>query len=97
MSCQGSEDGASLVTLEAASLTDRGDDGCALAAELVEESSIRYWKPLTTARCFDPIEDWRTVALDVRGRSMPTGHYIAEEAPEETLREFAAFFGQEGP
>jgi hypothetical protein len=29
----------------------------------------------------------------VRGRTMPTGHYIAEEAPEETLREFRAFFG----
>ena len=47
-------------------------------------------------RCFDPIEDWRSVATDVRGRTMPAGHYIAEEAPEETLREFTAFFGQEG-
>jgi len=44
-------------------------------------------------RCFDPIEDWRSVATDVRGRAMTTGHYIAEEAPEETLREFRAFFG----
>ena len=44
-------------------------------------------------RCFDPIEDWRSVAADVRGRTMPTGHYIAEEAPGETLREFRAFFG----
>jgi haloacetate dehalogenase len=47
-------------------------------------------------RCFDPIEDWRSVATDVRGRTMPTGHYIAEEAPEETLREFVGFFGQDG-
>ena len=47
-------------------------------------------------RCFDPIDDWRSVATDVRGRTMPTGHYIAEEAPEATLREFAAFFGDDG-
>jgi len=46
-------------------------------------------------RCFDPLEDWRSVARDVRGRSMPAGHYIAEEAPDETLREFTAFFGEE--
>ena len=44
-------------------------------------------------KCFDPIGDWQAVATDVRGRTMPTGHYIAEEAPEETLREFRAFFG----
>ena len=42
-------------------------------------------------RYFSPVEDWRTVAEDVRGRALPAGHYLAEEAPEETLRELAAF------
>jgi len=42
-------------------------------------------------RYFSPVEDWRTVAVDVRGRALPAGHYLAEEAPEETLRELAAF------
>lgn len=43
-------------------------------------------------RYFEPVADWRTVAVDVRGRSLPTGHYIPEEAPDATLAELRAFF-----
>jgi haloacetate dehalogenase len=42
---------------------------------------------------FRPLDDWRAVADDVHGRAMPTGHYIAEEAPEATLETLAAFLG----
>jgi haloacetate dehalogenase len=44
-------------------------------------------------RLFDPIADWCSVATDVRGSVMPTGHYIAEEAPAQTLAHLLAFFG----
>ncbi len=44
-------------------------------------------------RLFDPIADWGSVALDVRGRALPSGHFLAEEAPEQTLDEFLRFFG----
>lgn len=43
-------------------------------------------------RFFKPIDDWRAVASDVRGKALPCGHYLAEEVPEETLRELTAFF-----
>ena len=43
-------------------------------------------------RLFKPLEDWAQVATDVRGRSLPSGHYLAEEAPDETLAELLAFF-----
>jgi haloacetate dehalogenase len=43
-------------------------------------------------RLFDPIADWKGVALDVRGKPLACGHYLAEEAPEETLAELLAFF-----
>ena len=46
-------------------------------------------------RYFDPVADWRSVATDVRGRALPSGHYLAEEAPEETLAELSAFFSTE--
>ncbi len=36
-------------------------------------------------RCFKPIEEWRRVALDVRGEKLPCGHYIPEEAPEALI------------
>ena len=44
-------------------------------------------------RLFDPIADWGSVARDVRGRALPSGHFLAEEAPKETLAELLAFFG----
>lgn len=43
-------------------------------------------------RLFDPIADWKRVANDVRGKRLPCGHYLAEEAPEETYAELLAFF-----
>lgn len=36
-------------------------------------------------RCFEPLAEWQRVAADVRGRPLPCGHYIAEEAPEALL------------
>jgi haloacetate dehalogenase len=43
-------------------------------------------------RFFKPLDDWRAVAVNVVGRSLPCGHYLAEEVPDETLRELIAFF-----
>lgn len=43
-------------------------------------------------RCFKPLEDWRAVAGDVRGRTLPCGHYIPEEVPEKLLEEMMGFF-----
>ena len=43
-------------------------------------------------RLFDPVADWRTVASDVRGKPLPSGHYLAEEAPKETCAALLAFF-----
>ena len=42
-------------------------------------------------RLFDPLAEWRAVADDARGRPLPCGHYLAEEAPDATLAELEAF------
>lgn len=42
-------------------------------------------------RLFDPLSDWRAVASDVRGKSLPAGHYIPEEIPELLLHELLPF------
>jgi len=47
-------------------------------------------------RCFDPIADWQDHALDVRGHSMPCGHYIPEEQPQQCAAALDAFFGAAG-
>jgi haloacetate dehalogenase len=43
-------------------------------------------------RCFDVPRLWRAAAHDFTGRSLPCGHYIAEEAPALLLEEVFAFF-----
>ena len=45
-------------------------------------------------RCFLPLDEWRRVADDVRGRSLPCGHYVPEEAPEELIAEVREFLGR---
>ena len=36
-------------------------------------------------KCFDPIAEWKRVAVNVRGETVACGHYIPEEAPEALL------------
>jgi len=36
-------------------------------------------------KTYDVLETWREVALDVSGHTVPGGHYLPEEAPQETL------------
>ena len=43
-------------------------------------------------KCFDPIEDWKRVANQVSGKSVPCGHYIPEELPDQLIEESRAFF-----
>jgi haloacetate dehalogenase len=43
-------------------------------------------------RSFQPIEAWRERAADVRGQMLPSGHYPAEQAPDETLAQMRSFF-----
>jgi haloacetate dehalogenase len=42
-------------------------------------------------RCFKPLDDWRRVATDVSGTTLPCGHYIPEEVPELLLKELLDF------
>ncbi len=41
---------------------------------------------------WDFLAIWREWAEDVRGRGIDSGHFLAEEAPEETYAELRAFF-----
>ena len=43
-------------------------------------------------RCFDPLAEWKALATQVEGNSLPCGHYIPEEAPEALLDRVLPFF-----
>lgn len=45
-------------------------------------------------KMFDCLADWREVASNVTGRALDCGHFIPEEAPEETLAEIKAFIAR---
>ena len=38
------------------------------------------------------IETWQRWATDVRGQALACGHYLPEEAPDETLAKLTGFF-----
>ncbi len=44
-------------------------------------------------RCFDPLAEWRKRAVEVSGRALPGGHYLAEEEPDAVTAELLDFFG----
>lgn len=45
----------------------------------------------TVGRCFSPLAEWESVATDVAGVSLPSGHYIPEEVPELLLNHALKF------
>jgi haloacetate dehalogenase len=45
------------------------------------------------AERYDVLAVWRERADDVRGEALPCGHFLPEEAPEETLAALREFFG----
>ena len=42
---------------------------------------------------YDMVAIWRDWADDVRGQPIDSGHFLAEEAPDETYAALSAFFG----
>jgi haloacetate dehalogenase len=45
-------------------------------------------------RWFDVLDVWRGWADDVRGRALECGHFLAEEAPDETYKALYEFFSE---
>jgi len=67
---------------------DAADAGTKLECPLL----VLWGEKGVVNRLFDPLANWRAVANDVRGRKLPCGHYLPEEAPEETCAELLSFF-----
>ncbi|MGO4278820.1 haloacetate dehalogenase [Cupriavidus sp. OV038] len=68
---------------------DRAD---AEAGRQVECEMLALWgADGAVGKCFQPLEEWRKVARRVTGHALPSGHYIAEEVPEQLLAEVLPF------
>ncbi len=44
---------------------------------------------------YDVLQIWHDWADDVRGQAVDSGHYLPEEAPEETYNALYAFFARD--
>jgi haloacetate dehalogenase len=49
------------------------------------------------ASWYEPLEIWRAWADDVRGWPVDAGHFLPEEAPDQTARDLLAFFAEATP
>jgi haloacetate dehalogenase len=58
--------------------------GCPVLALWGRQGSLEEW--------YDVVGIWRGWADEARGRAIDCGHYLPEEAPEETHAELRAFF-----
>ena len=69
---------------------DRADVAAGL--KLSQPLRVLWGEHGAVGKCFDVPGLWAERAHDMSGRSLPCGHYIAEEAPELLLEEAFQFF-----
>jgi haloacetate dehalogenase len=53
---------------------------------------VLWGEKALVGRIYDPVAVWQDYALDVAGRGVPSGHFLPEEAPQETLDALLEFF-----
>ncbi len=84
---------ASCEDYRAAASIDLAHDEADIEKRIASPLLVLWGAKGRIARAFDVLATWRERARDVRGRALPCGHYVPEEAPDETLRELLDFFG----
>jgi haloacetate dehalogenase len=84
---------AGLEDYRAAATVDLADDERDLGRKLSCPVLAVWGEHGKMHQLFDVLATWREKAGDVRGRALPCGHFIPEEAPEELLAELLPFLG----
>ena len=76
----------------AASTLDRAHDEADRGRRFIQCPVLALWsRDGFLATSGDVLATWRERARDVRGRAIDCGHFLAEEAPEETASEILGF------
>jgi haloacetate dehalogenase len=70
------------------------DDADAAAGRRVAQPLLALWGERgAMGRMYDVLASWTAVCDDAAGFAVDAGHFLAEEAPEQTAEALAAFFG----
>lgn len=75
----------------AAAKQDYADDEADLARRIACPTLVIWGEYGKMHTLFDVLATWRDKAVDVRGHSLPCGHFIPEEAPAALLADLLAF------
>jgi haloacetate dehalogenase len=78
----------------AAATLDRQHDEADRGRRRIGCPVLVLWSETGWVAGWDPLGTWRTWADDARGGAISAGHFLPEEAPEETLRAILAFLGE---
>jgi haloacetate dehalogenase len=74
----------------AAGTLDVADDAADRGRRIQCPTLVLWSAAGTVGQWYDPLDIWRAWASDVRGGPVDAGHFLPEEAPEETLRHILA-------
>ncbi len=75
-----------------ASIDLENDQADLTAGRMIEAPLLVLWGEQGVIQsCFQPLDEWRRLARDVRGAALPCGHYVPEEAPAELLAQALPF------
>jgi haloacetate dehalogenase len=83
---------ASCEDYRAAASIDLEHDDADIATKVACPMLVLWGEFGRMGRLYPVMDTWRARAADVRGTSLPCGHFVAEEDPEGTIRELLAFF-----
>jgi haloacetate dehalogenase len=83
---------ASCEDYRAAATIDLEHDEADMARKVACPLLVLWGEKAPMHGLYDVLETWRERASDVRGRPLPCGHYLPEEAPDETADELLQFF-----
>ncbi len=72
------------------------DDADVAAGRKVTQPLLALWGARgAMGRLYDVLASWEAVATDTRGAAVDSGHFLAEEAPDETLAALEEFLTRE--
>lgn len=83
---------ASCEDYRAAITIDMDHDKADLDARIVCPLLVLWGAKGLMHKNFDVLDTWREKAVDVRGQALDCGHFLPEEAPDETLTALLGFF-----
>jgi haloacetate dehalogenase len=76
----------------AAATLDVADDEADRGRRRIRCPTLVLWSATgAVGRWYDPLDVWKDWAIDVRGGPIEAGHFLPEEAPQETLRHLLVF------